>query len=102
MGDPADPNAIEEARRKLEELYHKRGFNSAMVTLLEGNKPEDRRAIFVIDEGVKQRVWKHGIRRQHHRQRRSAGDADRLEAARSSTSSAANSTARRSMRTSRS
>jgi outer membrane protein insertion porin family len=55
-GDPADPNAIEEARRKLEELYHSRGYNSATVTLLEGNKPEDRRAIFLIDEGVKQKV----------------------------------------------
>ena len=28
-----------------------------MVTLLEGSKLEDRRAIFVIDEGVKQCVW---------------------------------------------
>ena len=25
---------------------------------MEGNKPEDRRAIFLIDEGPKQRVWK--------------------------------------------
>ncbi len=58
VGDPADPNAIEEARRKIEDLYHKKGFNNAMITLLEGNKFEDRRAIFVIDEGVKQRVWK--------------------------------------------
>lgn len=57
-GDPADPNAIEEARRKLEELYHSRGFNSATITLLEGSKIEDRRAIFLIDEGVKQKVWK--------------------------------------------
>jgi outer membrane protein insertion porin family len=57
-GDPADPNAIEEARRKLEELYHTRGYNNASVMLLEGSKPEDRRAIFVIDEGVKQKVWK--------------------------------------------
>ena len=57
-GDPVDPIAIEEARRKIEELYRKRGFNSASVMLLEGDKPEDRRAIFLIDEGPKQRVWK--------------------------------------------
>ncbi len=57
VGDPADPNTIEEARRKIEELYHKRGYNDAMVWLLEGNKFEDRRAIFVVDEGVRQRVW---------------------------------------------
>jgi len=56
VGDAADPYTIEEARRKLEELYHKRGFTGATVTLLEGNKPEDRRAIFLINEGVKQRV----------------------------------------------
>ena len=57
VGDPADPNTIEEARRKIEDLYHQRGFNDATVRMLEGNKFEDRRAIFVIDEGVKQWVW---------------------------------------------
>jgi outer membrane protein insertion porin family len=57
-GDPVDPFAIEEARRKLEEFYHKRGFTAARITLLEGDKPEDRRAIFLINEGVKQKVWK--------------------------------------------
>jgi outer membrane protein insertion porin family len=57
-GDPADPNTIEEARRKIEHLYHERGYNGATVWMLEGNKFEDRRAIFVIDEGVRQRVWK--------------------------------------------
>ena len=56
-GDPADPMAIEEARRKLEEYYHDRGFTSARVTLLEGDKPEDRRAIFLINEGTKLKVW---------------------------------------------
>jgi len=57
-GDPVDPIVIEDARRKLEEYYHKHGFTNARVTLLEGNKPEDRRAIFLINEGVKQKVWK--------------------------------------------
>ncbi len=55
-GDAANPFAVEEARAKLEEFYHKRGFTSARVTLLEGNKPEDRRAVFLFDEGIKQRV----------------------------------------------
>jgi len=58
VGDPVDPFAIEEARRKLEELYRSRGFAGARVTLLEGDKPEDRRAIFLINEGTKQKVWK--------------------------------------------
>ena len=56
-GDPVDPFAIEEARRKLEEFYHKKGFPAARITLLEGDKPEDRRAIFLVNEGTKQKVW---------------------------------------------
>ena len=51
VGDPVDPFAIEEARRKLEEFYHTKGFTGARITLLEGDKPEDRRAIFLINEG---------------------------------------------------
>jgi len=56
VGDPIDPYTIEEARHALEEYYHEKGFPRAQVTLLEGGKPEDRRAIFVINEGVKQKV----------------------------------------------
>ncbi len=56
-GDPADPYAIEEARRKLEDFYHKKGFSAARITMLEGDKPDDRRAIFLINEGNKQRIW---------------------------------------------
>ena len=55
-GDPLDPFAVEEARRKIEEFYRTDGYNKARVTLLEGDKPQDRRAIFLIDEGVKQKV----------------------------------------------
>ena len=55
-GDALDPFVIEEARRHLEEFYHTKGFNGARVTLLEGDKPEDRRAIFVINEGTKKKV----------------------------------------------
>ena len=49
IGESAGPSRQDE----IEELYHSRGYNSATVTLLEGNKPEDRRAIFLINEGVK-------------------------------------------------
>ncbi len=55
-GDSLDPFAVEEARRKIEELYHNRGFTGARITIIEGNKPEDRRAIFYINEGKKQRI----------------------------------------------
>jgi outer membrane protein insertion porin family len=55
-GDPLDPFAVEEARRKIEEYYRSSGYNKARITLLEGDKPQDRRAIFLINEGVKQKV----------------------------------------------
>ncbi len=55
-GDPLDTFAVEEARRKLEAYYKKKGYSKARVTLLEGDKPEDRKAIFLINEGVKQKV----------------------------------------------
>ena len=57
-GDSLDPFAVEEARRKIEELYHKRGFAGARIIILEGNKAEDRRAIFYINEGKKQKIRK--------------------------------------------
>ncbi len=55
-GDPLDPFAVEEARRKIEEYYRTSGYDKARVTLLEGDKPRDHRAIFLINEGVKQKV----------------------------------------------
>ncbi|MBN1393955.1 MAG: BamA/TamA family outer membrane protein [Pirellulales bacterium] len=55
-GDPMDAFAVEEARRKIEELYRERGYSGARATIIEGDKPDDRRAIFVINEGIKQKV----------------------------------------------
>ncbi len=55
-GDALDPMVIEESRRHLEEFYHTKGYNGAQVTLLEGDKPGDSRAVFIVDEGTKQRV----------------------------------------------
>ncbi len=55
-GDALDTFAVEEARRRLEEYYHGHGFPKARVTIAEGNKSSDRGAIFVINEGQKQRI----------------------------------------------
>jgi outer membrane protein insertion porin family len=55
-GDPLDPFAVEEARRKLESYYHEKGYGQARVTLLEGNRTDDQGAVFLINEGQKQRV----------------------------------------------
>jgi outer membrane protein insertion porin family len=55
-GDALDPFVVEESRRHLEEFYHTKGFDGVRVTLLEGDKPEDRRVVFLINEGRKKQV----------------------------------------------
>ena len=57
-GDPIDPYALEEGRRKLEEYYRSKGFSKVQITIVEGSRPGDRQAIYLIDEGPKQRhLW---------------------------------------------
>lgn len=55
-GDPADPFAVEEGRRKIEEYYRGKGFGKVQVSVLEGAKTGDRGAIYRIHEGPKQRI----------------------------------------------
>jgi outer membrane protein insertion porin family len=55
-GDPLDPFAVEEARRKIEEYYRTSGYDKARVTLLQGDKPQDHKAVFLVNEGVKRKV----------------------------------------------
>ena len=56
VGEPLNRYAVEEARRKLEEYYRSKGFADAQVGILEGDEPQDRGAVFVIDEGPLQRI----------------------------------------------
>jgi len=56
-GDAADPFMVNEAARKLEEWYQTKGFPNARVTVFEGDQPGDRGAVFLINEGTKQKVW---------------------------------------------
>ncbi len=55
-GDALDPFAVEQARARLEEFYRGKGYNSARVTIREGTKTSDLGAVFLINEGPKQRV----------------------------------------------
>lgn len=55
-GDPMDPFAVEEARNKIEAYYQSKGFSKAQITINEGNKTGDRGAVFLIDEGPKQKI----------------------------------------------
>ncbi len=57
-GMAKDPYSVDEARRKLEEFYQEKGYSRAQVTVMEGNDPQDRGVIFLINEGGKQKVWK--------------------------------------------
>ena len=56
-GDSLDSYAIEEGRRKIETLYQTKGHNETKVTVLEGTKPSDKGAVYLINEGVKQKIW---------------------------------------------
>ncbi len=57
VGDALNFYAVEEARRKIEELYRRKGFAKVQVTIAEGNRPEDRGVVFVLGEGPKQHIW---------------------------------------------
>lgn len=57
VGDPLNIMAIEEARRKVLAFYNEKGFNKAQIEIKEGSNRTDRGAVFVVNEGPKQRVW---------------------------------------------
>lgn len=56
IGDAVDPASIAEGRRRIEELYKRRGYNHVQVEILEGNQSGDRRVVYRIHEGPKQRI----------------------------------------------
>jgi outer membrane protein insertion porin family len=55
---PVDPYAVQEARRRLVDLYHRSGYNNVQINVLEGDKPTDHGIVFVINEGSAQKIWK--------------------------------------------
>ena len=57
-GDPLSAFATENARRVVEELYHRSGYPKATVTVLEGDQQGDQNVILVINEGQLQRISK--------------------------------------------
>ncbi|MFM8706409.1 MAG: POTRA domain-containing protein, partial [Planctomycetia bacterium] len=58
VGDSMDPYVVEEARRRIEAHYHEKGYDGARVSTVEGNKPGDKGAVFLIDEGrSKKSLW---------------------------------------------
>ncbi|MCA9174478.1 MAG: hypothetical protein KDB14_08330 [Planctomycetales bacterium] len=55
-GDPMNLYAVEDARRRLESLYHRRGYPQALVEILEGAKPDDKGVVLAMSEGDIERV----------------------------------------------
>jgi outer membrane protein insertion porin family len=51
VGDSMDPYVVEEARRRIESYYHEKGYDAAKVSTVEGSKPGDKGAVFLVDEG---------------------------------------------------
>ena len=56
VGDAVDPYAVEEGRRKILQYYRDRGYNRAQVEIKEGVSPNDGGAVFIINEGRRERV----------------------------------------------
>lgn len=56
VGDSLDPYAVDDGARKIESLYQTKGYSDVKVTVLEGNKPGDKGAIYLINEGRTQKI----------------------------------------------
>ena len=54
---PLDPYAVEEGRRRVEAYYKEKGYQHAEITTIEGTKPNDRKVVFLVDEGNSQRIY---------------------------------------------
>lgn len=57
VGDPVGPAGAEQARNRLLDLYHDKGFANVAIKIVEGNKPNDRNIVFEISEGDLERIW---------------------------------------------
>jgi outer membrane protein insertion porin family len=58
IGDALNFYAVDEARRKIEQFYHGRGYLRAQVTVIEGTNPTDEGVAFRIHEGELARVFR--------------------------------------------
>ncbi len=56
-GDSLNVYNVHEAKRKIEDYYQKAGMLDTQVEVVEGERPQDRRVVFMIHEGKVMRVW---------------------------------------------
>ena len=55
-GDALNRFAVMEARRKVEEFYQSKGYPDTLVSVLEGDEPQDRGVVLFINEGQLERI----------------------------------------------
>ncbi|MDR3233373.1 MAG: BamA/TamA family outer membrane protein [Planctomycetaceae bacterium] len=55
-GDAQDPIAVHQAAERMQQFYHQSGYNKIHIDILSGDALGDRGAVFLIDEGPKQRI----------------------------------------------
>ena len=56
VGDALNIYTVEEARRKIEDLYHTKGYPQAQVVITGGTSPGDQAVDFYISEGPLKRI----------------------------------------------
>ncbi len=56
VGDTLDPFSVDEASRRILDLYHEKGFRKARIEIKEGSQLHDKGAVFEISEGPRQRI----------------------------------------------
>lgn len=56
IGDGLDPYAVTDGRRKIEDYYREKGFTDVRVEIAEGQDVDDRRVVYVINEGHRRRI----------------------------------------------
>jgi outer membrane protein insertion porin family len=58
VGDPLNRFTVEEARRRLEQLYREKGYAEAHIEIMEGTKPGDSGVVYQIHEGKVQKIFR--------------------------------------------
>lgn len=55
-GEPMNRFSVLEGRRRIEDYYRERGYGRAEVSVFEGDRPEHRGIVYIVDEGERQKI----------------------------------------------
>jgi outer membrane protein insertion porin family len=62
VGQALNQFAVEEGQRKIQDWYHEKGYTKCEVSIFEGDKPEDQGVVYIITEGLAERILEVGFR----------------------------------------